>query len=97
MFDNPKRELARKLRICASLTIFLGGLGGLYYLYTVGFIRNPAYEYLNETMFSPVGFASGLGALWQVYVGWLVLRGLATLLEGQADLDAKVDASKTDG
>jgi hypothetical protein len=91
MLDNPKLKLARTLRTCATITIFIGGLASLYYLYKLGFVRDPAYKYLNEKIFSPVGFASGLGVMWQVYVGWLFLKGVAILLEGQVALEARFE------
>ena len=55
------------LRIIARIILFVGLLTSLIFLFTICWVQNPAYSYVKDTIFNPVGFATTIGtALFSV-------------------------------
>ena len=78
-----KKSLIGKLRIFASVNLYIGVPFSLYRIFSSSYIQNPQYKYIDEKVFNPIGFAMGLDSLWAVIFIWLVMSALASLLEGQ--------------
>jgi hypothetical protein len=82
------------LRAFGNFTLYVGGLGSLYHLFTRTYVRNPKYQYINDMVFNEFNFASGVTMLCNVIFISLVLGALASILENQVtDHSSNEDSS----
>ena len=87
---NPLTMTLRTLIFIANVVLVCGIIASLICLFTIVWVRNPAYTYVIEYMFNSSGFATTIMILISSLVSWSFMKVLANISLTLKDINKKM-------
>lgn len=78
------------LSTMATFILIFGIIATLICAFTLCRIRNPRYEYIDEYMFNPAGFATTIEVLAGSIVSWATLKVIANISISLKEINKKL-------
>lgn len=93
--EAPKEEPSNNgaentLTTIANIVLVCGILASLICLFTIVWVKNPAYTYHDEYMFNPSGFATTVMILLSTLISWSFMKVLANISLTLKDINKKI-------
>ena len=93
--EAPKEESSNNgaentLTVIADFVLVCGIIASLICLFTMVWVRNPAYTYYEEYMFNPSGFATTIMILMSSLITWSFMKVLANISLTLKDINKKM-------
>lgn len=87
---TPNNGAENTLNTIAYIVLGFGILASLICLFTIIWIRDPQYQYIERTIFNPTGFVTTIMVLFFSIISWSLMRVLANISLTLKDINKKI-------
>lgn len=88
--DSSNNSAENTLTVIANVVLVCGILASVICLFTIVWVRNPAYTYIDKYMFNPSGFATTIMIVMSSLISWSFMKVLANISLTLKDINKKM-------